>query len=78
MKDTPINKELVDSKIKESGIKEVGTAAIRELVTLVNNIEAETGDKYIRMEMGVPGLKSPQIGIDAEIEGFPCRERSEL
>jgi len=69
-KNTPINKDIVDNKIKESGIKEVGTAAIRELVTLVNKIEAETGEKYIRMEMGVPGLKSPQIGIDAEINAI--------
>ena len=67
---TPINKKIVDQKISESGIAQVGKAAIRELVTLVNSIEAETGEKYIRMEMGVPGLPSPKIGIEAEIEAI--------
>lgn len=68
--DTPINFEIVQNKIKESGLEQVGKASIRELVTLVNNIEAASGEKYIRMEMGVPGLKTPQIGIDAEIQAI--------
>ncbi|OFY57057.1 MAG: aminotransferase, partial [Bacteroidetes bacterium RBG_19FT_COMBO_42_10] len=30
-------------------------------------IEKDTGIKFIRMEMGVPGLPSPSVGIEAEI-----------
>ena len=37
---------------------------------MVNNIETETNQKFIRMEMGVPGLASPKIGIEAEIEAL--------
>ncbi len=70
MKDTPINFEVVKSKIESSGIPSIGKATIRELVKLVNEIEAVTGDKYIRMEMGVPGLPTPQIAIDAEIDAI--------
>jgi len=44
-----------------------GASSIREIVHLVNKIEEKTGVKFIRMEMGVPGLPAPQIGIDAEI-----------
>lgn len=49
------------------GIPSPGASSIREIVHLVNNIEEKTGVKFIRMEMGVPGLPAPQIGIDAEI-----------
>jgi len=67
---TPINFEIVQSKIKASGLKSVGNASIRELVRLVNEIESEVDDKYIRMEMGVPGLMPPEVGTKAEIEAL--------
>ncbi len=67
---TPIDTKIVDQLIKESGIQDVGAATIREVVALVNKIEAKTGEKYIRMEMGVPGLMPPEIGTNAEIEAL--------
>lgn len=70
MKNTPINYDVVTQKIKESGLDDMGQSTIREIVRLVNRIEAETGEKYIRMEMGVPGLEPPEIGIEAEIEAL--------
>jgi aspartate/methionine/tyrosine aminotransferase len=70
MKNTPIPYEVVKQKIQESKLPCVGKASIRELVKLVNEIEKETGIKYVRMEMGVPGLEPSQIGIDAEIEAL--------
>lgn len=70
MKNTPVPYEIVKNKIETSGIANVGRATIRELVKLVNEIEAATGLKYIRMEMGVPGLEPAKVGIDAEIEAL--------
>ncbi len=70
MKQTPIPYEVVRQKIQESKIPNVGKASIRELVSLVNEIEKATGLKYVRMEMGVPGLEPSHIGIDAEIEAL--------
>jgi aspartate/methionine/tyrosine aminotransferase len=70
MKDTPINYDVVSRLIKDSRIREIGKASIREIKRLINNIENETGEKFIRMEMGVPGLKPVQIGVDAEIEAL--------
>ncbi|MEI6898814.1 MAG: pyridoxal phosphate-dependent aminotransferase [Bacteroidota bacterium] len=67
MKDTPINYEVVSRQIRESQIQNIGRASIREVKRLITNIEKETGDKFIRMEMGVPGLAPTQIGVDAEI-----------
>ncbi|HPT32373.1 MAG TPA: pyridoxal phosphate-dependent aminotransferase [Prolixibacteraceae bacterium] len=62
--------ETVDNIIKELRIPDPGRATIREIVALVNRIEAETEVKYIRMEMGVPGLKPAQIGVEAEIKAL--------
>jgi len=70
MKDTPINFEVVAQKIKESELASVGKASIREIKKLIDNIEKETDDKYIRMEMGIPGLPPAQTGVEAEIEAL--------
>ena len=70
MNDTPINYNIVKTNIGKTGIPVLGKATIRELVKLVNAIEAESGEKYIRMEMGVPGLQPPEIGIEAEIQAL--------
>jgi aspartate/methionine/tyrosine aminotransferase len=64
---TPIDAEIVKREIKKTGLKSVGLASIRELVRLVDHIEAATGETFIRMEMGIPGLSPPKIATDAEI-----------
>lgn len=63
---TPINREVVEKQVKANGITEVGKASIREIRKLINGIELETGEKFVRMEMGIPGLPAPKIAIEAE------------
>jgi aspartate/methionine/tyrosine aminotransferase len=70
MRNTLVEPDIVKRKIAESGLTTLGTATIREILKLVSQIEKETGVKYVRMEMGVPGLPSPQIAVDAEIEAL--------
>jgi aspartate/methionine/tyrosine aminotransferase len=70
MRNTPINSDIVDQKIKESGLHSVGKASIREIKKLVDEIENASGDKFVRMEMGVPGIPPVKIGIDAQIEAL--------
>ncbi|TAL61120.1 MAG: pyridoxal phosphate-dependent aminotransferase [Bacteroidetes bacterium] len=67
MRNTPVDFNIVKARIEASGLTNLGTASIREIVKLVNQIEKESGMKFIRMEMGVPGLLPPSIGIKAEI-----------
>ncbi len=66
-KDTPIPYSIVKKKIEEAALPNIGRASIREIVKLVNEIEAASGQKFIRMEMGVPGLQPSNIGIEGEI-----------
>lgn len=63
----PIPQDSIEEKKAELRIGDVGKASIRDLVSLVNKLEAESGERFVRMEMGVPGLPSPQLVIDAEI-----------
>jgi aspartate/methionine/tyrosine aminotransferase len=63
---SPLNTQGVSEFIDRLIIAHIGKATIREVVTVVNAAEAEMGDKFVRMEMGVPSLDPPQIGIKAE------------
>jgi aspartate/methionine/tyrosine aminotransferase len=67
MKSTPIPAQVVNEVIDAFGIYPAGRASIRELVKIVNDIESITGEKFIRMEMGVPGLDPTFVGIEAEM-----------
>lgn len=67
---TPINREIVDKIIYDNGVKDVGKASIRVIKKLVDEIEKTSGEKFVRMEMGVPGLPPAQVGVEAEIEAL--------
>lgn len=69
-RNTPVDSNVVGDVISKSPIDIIGHASIRELVRMVNEIEERTGTKYIRMEMGVPGLDPTSVGIEAEIEAL--------
>ena len=68
--DLPIDFEIVNQKIAELNLPNVGKASIREIKKLIDTIERATDKKFIRMEMGVPGLPPSSIGVEAEIEAL--------
>lgn len=70
MQNNVIDRKIVDEKLNACGIEDMEDATIRDIVKTVNMIEAESGSRFIRMEMGVPGLAPSKIGIDAEIEAL--------
>jgi aspartate/methionine/tyrosine aminotransferase len=70
MNHTPVSRELIGKIAGEIGLKTIGKGSIREIVRLISQVEAASGIKFIRMEMGVPGLDCPAVGIEAEIEAL--------
>lgn len=68
--DTPINYDVVNSYISKMNLQSVGKASIREIKKLIDYIEQGTGKKFIRMEMGIPGLPPSSIGTEAEIQAL--------
>ena len=69
MNNIPIPSDLINDIILSTGINPK-TASIREIVHIVNLLEKKTGTSFVRMEMGVPGLPAPAIGINAEIDAL--------
>ncbi len=70
MKQTPVDYQTVKRVIDSYGLPDFGKATIREVVAISNQLEQETGTEFIHMEMGVPGLKPAQVGVDAEIKAL--------
>lgn len=70
MKNTPIDYQIAEQTINEFGISDFGKATIREVVAISNKLEKLTNTEFIHMEMGVPGLKAAQIGVEAEINAL--------
>lgn len=69
----PLNKQTVDNICIDFGLRnahELGAASIRQLVGVVKDIERATGEEFVHMELGEPGLPSEQIGIEAEHEAL--------
>jgi aspartate/methionine/tyrosine aminotransferase len=70
MDSLPISAGLILNIRREMDLKSLAFASIREIVQLVNRIQEKTSIKFIRTEMGVPGLPTPQIAIQAETEAL--------
>lgn len=65
----PLDKQLVDQTCMDFGLRnahELGCASIRQLVGIIKDIERATGEEFIHMELGEPGLPSEMVGIEAE------------
>lgn len=70
MKETPIQKDIVDGLIAELGIKEFAKATIREVKQVAAKAEKVSGVEFIKMEMGIPGLPAAQVGVDAQVKAL--------
>lgn len=70
MQNNLIDKQLVDSTMAQCGVSNLDDASIRDTVKIANLLEKATGEKFIRMEMGVPGLPPTHIGTEAEISAL--------
>lgn len=62
---TPMDFDLVTRELAASGLKNIGQASIREVKKLIDNIEKATGERFVRMEMGIPGLPPMAVGVEA-------------
>lgn len=66
----PIAAEVVNRRIHAMGLSDLGSASIREIKKIVDQIEGDTGQPFIRMEMGIPGLPALQVGVEAQIQAL--------
>lgn len=62
----PFKKELVDGVLDKMHIARVGDATIRQTVAMAEELERLTGEKFVHLEMGSPGLPASAVGIEAQ------------
>lgn len=70
MKHNIVDKSVIDEMLMKSNITKMEDASIRDITKTTNLIEKHTGISFIRMEMGVPGIKPHPIGTAAEIRAL--------
>ena len=81
----PISTQELHDNLCSMQVQDITSATIRQIVRLSKQIEEISGEEFIHLEMGNPGLPSVNIGVEAEcaalrggiankypnIEGFP-------
>ena len=80
MKQTPIDKALVDGLIEkllpQFSVEpyliatDFAKATIREVKQVAAKAEQESGVEFIKMEMGIPGLPAAEAGVKAQIKAL--------
>ena len=62
----PIAKEVLDNILLQMDLADVSQATIRQSVAVTNEMERISGEKFVHLEIGVPGLRPSDIGVDAQ------------
>lgn len=62
----PVPRQVFDETIKNLNIINITSATIRQIMALASKLEELTGDSFVHLEMGNPGLPPQQLGAEAE------------
>lgn len=62
----PLTQEELTKNISDLEIQDVTTATIRQIAALAKALEKESGEPFVHLEIGNPGLLAENIGIEAE------------
>lgn len=66
----PFDRKIVDEALKKVNVDCIGNATIRQSVAVSEEIEKATGEKFVHLEMGSPGLPACAEGIKAQKEAL--------
>lgn len=69
MSGLPLPADLIRETVDALGY-DPARLAIRELVTLAGRLEQASGERFIRMEFGIPNLPVPEEGLRAEVRAL--------
>ena len=61
-----ISKESLDGVLGEMQIKDIAHATIRQCVNTAQELERISGESFVHLEFGVPGIKASQFGVDMQ------------
>lgn len=66
----PLSDEQLTGIISRLDIPSLTEATIRQVVAVTTEAEKASGEKFMHLELGNPGLPSQQIGVEAECEAL--------
>ena len=73
----PLSEEVLLRHMRDMDIEQISKATIRQAVSLSSSLESILGEPFSRLEIGVPGLKACQEGIEAQKraldDGIPAK-----
>ena len=62
----PIKQQVLNNILAERDLTDVSKTTIRQCAAIAAEMEKAAGEKFLRLEVGVPGLAPGQIGVDAQ------------
>ena len=66
----PITAQQFNDAVKRLQILDLQSATIRQICALAAELEKVAGEKMVHLEIGNPGLKAEEIGVQAEIKAL--------
>lgn len=66
----PLTRKELEDVISEMEIHYITTATIRQIVALSKALEKKSGDRFVHLEIGNPGLAAESVGVEAECEAL--------
>ena len=72
----PISKAAVDEVLQRLDIADIGRTTIRQCVNVAHELERISGERFVHLEFGIPGLNACQIGIDAQKKALDSGDAS--
>ncbi len=66
----PLSLDSMEAAIQRLSIIDLGSATIRQICSLANELENEASEKMVHLEIGNPGLEAESLGVEAEIKAL--------
>ena len=62
----PVSENVLQDVLKKLDISDINNATIRQCVNVAHELEHISGEKFVHLEFGIPGIAACQIGVDAQ------------
>lgn len=67
---TPVSVKDFNDTLRAMDIPNIASATIRQIAAIAERLSAMTGEEFVHLEMGNPGLPASSVGIEAEREAL--------
>lgn len=72
----PVSRQSIDEVLRRLDIADIGRTTIRQCVNVAHELEKLSGEIFVHLEFGIPGLNACQIGIDAQKKALDSGDAS--